>query len=144
MRKPVFTDTMQIGIVVRDLDATVKRYEEEYGIGPWTFFDVTPEIAPDLREGDRPISRTRNATTKVGHVWWELTEPMDDEGIFAKFLREKGEGVHHIAVETPSYQGVIEMQTEGLPLTGSFMDVDVSYLPTDKTLGTILEVFQGM
>jgi len=34
-REPVFTETMQIGIVVRDLDATLRRYVDDYGIGPW-------------------------------------------------------------------------------------------------------------
>ena len=144
MPDPVFTDTMQIGIIVRDLDATVKRYEEDYGIGPWQFFDVNPEIATDLREyGTQPISPTRNATTKVGNVWWELTQPLDTEGIFARFLAEKGEGVHHIAVKTPSFEGAIAMQKEVLPLSGSFMDIQVAYLPTKKDLGILLEVFKG-
>ena len=34
MREPVFNKTMQLGIVVRDLEATVRRYEDDYGIGP--------------------------------------------------------------------------------------------------------------
>src|SRR5688572_26339330 len=97
--QPVFTETMQVGIIVRDLDATVRRYEEEYGIGPWTFFDVDPSKAPDLLEhGKHTVATSRCATAKVGSVWWELTEPVGDKGIFAQFLREKGEGVHHIAV----------------------------------------------
>jgi hypothetical protein len=25
---------------------------------------------------------------------WELIEPLDEEGIFARFLAEKGEGIH--------------------------------------------------
>ena len=33
MPKPAFTETMQIGIVVRDLDAAIRRYEEGYGNG---------------------------------------------------------------------------------------------------------------
>ena len=35
MIKPVFTETMQLGIVVRDLDAAIRRYVDDYGIGPW-------------------------------------------------------------------------------------------------------------
>jgi hypothetical protein len=30
-RQAVFTETMQIGIVVRDLDATLRRYVDDYG-----------------------------------------------------------------------------------------------------------------
>ena len=31
--QPTFTDTMQIGIVVADLDAAVRTYRDVYGIG---------------------------------------------------------------------------------------------------------------
>lgn len=143
MREPVFTDTMQIGIVVRDLDATIRHYEA-YGIGPWTFFEVDPAVATDLHEHGRATpSATRCATTKVGSVWWEVFQPLDEDGIFAQFLREKGEGVHHIAVKAPDYEGALAMQTEPLPLTGSFMGIQVSYLPTQETHGVLLEVFSG-
>jgi hypothetical protein len=29
---------------------------------------------------------------------WELIEPLDEEGIYARFLAEKGEGIHPSAV----------------------------------------------
>ena len=35
MREPVFNGTVQLGMVVRDLESTVRRYEDHYGIGPW-------------------------------------------------------------------------------------------------------------
>ena len=78
---------------------------------------------------------------------WELTEPLDDRTLFARFLAEKGEGVHHIAVATPNFYEVVAEHTKGgavLPLSGSFMGIDVAYLPTDRTLGVILEVFSGV
>ena len=34
-RECTFTQTMQIGIVVRDLDAAMRKYVDDYGIGPW-------------------------------------------------------------------------------------------------------------
>jgi hypothetical protein len=34
MREPVFNETVQLEIVVRDLEATVRRYVDDYGIGP--------------------------------------------------------------------------------------------------------------
>jgi methylmalonyl-CoA/ethylmalonyl-CoA epimerase len=35
MREPVFNETLQLGIVVRDLEATMRRYVDDYEIGPW-------------------------------------------------------------------------------------------------------------
>jgi methylmalonyl-CoA/ethylmalonyl-CoA epimerase len=147
-REPVFTETGQIGIVVRDLDAALRRYSEDFGIGPWYIFDVTPENAPNLQHDGQPLKgATRSAAAKVGSVWWEVTQPLDEHGIFARFLAEKGEGVHHIAVVTPDYYGTVAEQTRRgvtLPLSGSFGGVDVAYLPTDRDLGVILEVFSGL
>jgi hypothetical protein len=34
MREPVFNETLQLGIVVRDLEATMRSYVDDYGIGP--------------------------------------------------------------------------------------------------------------
>jgi methylmalonyl-CoA/ethylmalonyl-CoA epimerase len=146
-REPVFTETMQIGIIVRNLDAAMRRYAEDFGIGPWQVFEVTPENAPDLRHDGQPVKGSaRSAVAMVGSVMWELTEPLDDKTLFARFLAEKGEGVHHIAVATPNFHAVVAEQTQRgitLPLSGSFTGVDVAYLPTDRDLGVILEIFSG-
>jgi methylmalonyl-CoA/ethylmalonyl-CoA epimerase len=147
-REPVFTATMQIGIVVRDLDATVRRYVDDFGIGPWEMFEVNPVNAPDLYHDGEPLrAATRSAVAMVGNVMWEVSQPLDEHGIFARFLAEKGEGVHHIAVATPNFTGLVEEQIargKTLPLSGSFAGVDVAYLPTDRDLGVILEIFKGM
>lgn len=147
-REPVVTETMQIGIVVRDLDATLRRYVDDFGIGPWQIFEVTPENAPDLRHDGHPIeAATRAAVATVGTVMWELIQPLDERGPFARFLTEKGEGVHHIAVATPNYDAVVAKQIQRghtLPLSGTFSGVNVSYLPTDRDLGVILEVFSDV
>jgi methylmalonyl-CoA/ethylmalonyl-CoA epimerase len=147
-REPVFTGIGQIGIIVRDLDATLRRYVDDYGIGPWEVWEVTPENAPDLLHDGQPIkSSTRTAATMVGNVMWEVFQPLDEHGIFARHLAEKGEGVHHIAVFTPNFDGVIAEQLQRgitLPLSGSFSGVDVAYLPTGRDLGVILEIFSGM
>jgi methylmalonyl-CoA/ethylmalonyl-CoA epimerase len=146
-REPVFTETMQIGIVVRDLAATLRRYVDDYGIGPWQLFEVTPENAPDLHHDGQPVKgATRAAATMVGTVMWEVIQPLDEQTIFARFLAEKGEGVHHIALATPNFDDVVTEQIQRgktLPLSGTFAGVNVAYLPTDRDLGVILEVFSG-
>ena len=57
-REPIFTETMQLGIVVRDLEATVRRYEDDYGIDPWQVYEVNAENAKDLREYGQPVERS--------------------------------------------------------------------------------------
>lgn len=131
-REAVFTETMQIGIVVRDLDATLRRYADDYGIGPWQVNEFDPGSAEDMHEYGQPVERssrgavTRFATTRVGQVMWEVIEPLDEDSLWARFLAEKGEGVHHIAVTTPNFDEATAEQAErgnDLVLSGTFASV---------------------
>ena len=59
MREPVFNETVQLGIVVRDLEATVRRYVDDYGIGPWEFAQIDAGDANNYREYGQPEDRER-------------------------------------------------------------------------------------
>jgi methylmalonyl-CoA/ethylmalonyl-CoA epimerase len=146
MREPVFNKAMQLGIVVRDLEATVRRYEDDYGIGPWQFARIDLGDANDYREYGQPVERSnRIAMARVGGVMWELIEPLDEDGIYARFLAEKGEGVHHVAVATPDFDGAVERaeRKDGLMLSCEHSGIDIAYLDTLRDLGVVLEVFSG-
>ena len=54
MREPVFNETVQPGILVRDLEAKVGRYVDDYRIGPWQFARIDAGDANDYREYGRP------------------------------------------------------------------------------------------
>jgi methylmalonyl-CoA/ethylmalonyl-CoA epimerase len=146
MREPVFNETMQLGIVVRDLEATVRRYVDDYGIGPWRFDRIDLGAANDYREYGEPVERSnRIAVATVGRVMWELIEPLDEEGIYARFLAEKGEGVHHVAVATPDFDGTVARaeRKDGMMLSCKHSGIDIAYLDTQRDLGVVLEVFSG-
>ena len=138
MREPVFDETMQLGIVVRDLEATVRRYEDDYGIGPWEFAQIDLGEANNYREHGQPAERSnRIAVATVGQVMWELIEPLEEEGIYARFLAEKGEGIHHVAVATPNfYETVAQAERENkVILSCEFSGIDIAYLDTQRDLG---------
>ena len=147
MRERVFTETMQLGIVVRDLDATVRRYVDDYGIGPWQFAQIDPGDANNYREYGQPIERhIRIAVATVGGVMWELIEPLDEDGIFARFLAEKGEGIHHVAVATPNFDETLAQadRENKVILSGEFSGANVAYLDTQRDLGVTIEIFSGV
>jgi methylmalonyl-CoA/ethylmalonyl-CoA epimerase len=143
--EPTFTETMQIGIVVPDLEAAIRTYRDIYGIGPWEVFEIGPENSKDARLYGQPVEwRGRAAITMVGRVMWELIQPVDANDLFGRFLAERGGGVHHIAVATPDFRRALQQQAErgNQPiLEGTFMGVEVDYLNTERDLGVILEVF---
>ena len=145
MPEPSFAETVQIGIVVRDLETTMRRYLDQYGIGPWERHEFSAGNAEDLHEHGRPVDRAwRLATTMVGGVQRELIEPRDDKSDYARFLAEKGEGVHHIAVAPTDYDRALAEEAKRgreTVLSGTFSGFRVAYLPTEHDLGVILEIF---
>ena len=77
---------------------------------------------------------------------WELIEPLDEEGIYARFLAEKGEGVHHVAVATSDFGEAVARaeRKDGVMLRCEHSGIDIAYLDTQRDLGVVLEVFSGM
>jgi methylmalonyl-CoA/ethylmalonyl-CoA epimerase len=66
---------------------------------------------------------------------------------FARFLAERGGGVHHVAVVTPDFRRTLQEQrargNEPI-LSDTFSGVEVAFLSTERELGVILEVFSGI
>jgi hypothetical protein len=50
MREPFFTETLQIGIVVRDLETAMGRYVDDYGIEPWDIHEFNAGNGEDLHD----------------------------------------------------------------------------------------------
>jgi methylmalonyl-CoA/ethylmalonyl-CoA epimerase len=146
MREPVFSETMQVALVVRDIEATMRTYVEEYGIGPWEIYEFNPDTVSDMeRDGEPAPCAWRLALAMVGGMQWELIQPLDDKSIYADFLAEKGPGLHHVAVGAPtSYAETLEtLKAKGhrVVQSGKYNGVTFAYLSTDDDLGVITEIF---
>jgi methylmalonyl-CoA/ethylmalonyl-CoA epimerase len=145
--KPEFKETLQIGIVVRDLEESMRKHWELYGIGPW---EVTTLASPDLRDtekDDEPVHYgMRIALTMVGSVQWELIQPIDDNSIYADFLRERGEGLHHVLLGVDDYEQTLNRIRVRAPvaMSGNIKDIaKYAYLPSEVDLGYTLEIHEA-
>jgi catechol 2,3-dioxygenase-like lactoylglutathione lyase family enzyme len=69
---------------------------------------------------------------------------MDGKTIHESFLREKGEGIHHIGFAVPNLPKAMDIaKSQGFQVTQHFMREDGSgfaYLNTEKTGGVIFEL----
>jgi methylmalonyl-CoA epimerase len=91
-----------IGIAVKDLAAAKQFYEESLGL------KVDHEETMD----DMNI-----AFVPVGEVNLELLQSTTEEGIIAKFIAKRGEGIHHIAYEVDDIGGALEkLRDQGVTL----------------------------
>ena len=147
MREPIFTGTLQVSVVVPDLDAAMKTYVDDYGIGPWAVYEFNPGNVQGMHESGQPVERSwRLALAQVGEVQWELVQPLDDGSVYARFLAEHGSGVHHVGVAVENYDATIaELAGRGheVLLGGTYNGVTFAYLSTDRDLGIVTEIFDG-
>ena len=143
--QPVFTDILQVALVVRDLEASLRTYVHEYGIGPWEIYEFNPSNVSGMVKDDEPAEYAmRIAIVKLGGVMLELIEPLDDRSIYAEFLSERGEGMHHLGVAARSYgEALATLRAKGHSVlqSGTYNGVTFAYLSTDRDLGMITEIF---
>jgi methylmalonyl-CoA/ethylmalonyl-CoA epimerase len=107
----MFHDFVQIGVVVRDLEKSVRGLTEIFGIGPFRAIDWPPADRSDIQRfyhGEPGEFTARMAFTELGPVELELIQPGDGDSIWADFLREHGEGIHHIRFNVPEMEPVVE------------------------------------
>lgn len=76
-----------IGIIVRDADEAMKTYSEMFG------FEVVEEMGG-------PGGEFKAVLVKAGNITLEFLQPLTDEGSFARFLKERGGGMHHVSFAT--------------------------------------------
>lgn len=134
----------QVGIIVKNVDETVKYYEQVFGFGP---FEVRMVDYPDATYyGERAGYRGKRAFFNLGLIQIELIEIIDGKTIHEAFFQEKGEGLHHIAFEVENIEESQKCaEGKGFRVVQSFVRPDGSgfaYLDTDKIGGVIFELIQ--
>ena len=93
-----------VGIAVKNLDEAIKVYTEALGV--------------ELGEIHRsPETGMAAAMLSADNATLELIEPIGTEGVIAKFLESRGEGVHHICFEVDDIVKALEsLSTKGVRL----------------------------
>ena len=109
--KDMFSEVVQIGVVVEDLDRSIQVLSEVFGIGPFRTINWPPADRIDIQRtfrGQPGNFTARMAFTGLGPVELELIQPLEGESIWADFLEEHGEGIHHIRFNVSDLEPVFE------------------------------------
>jgi len=79
-QKPAFTDILQVCVIVKDGYATMKKYNDDYGIGPWEVYKFNPDTVKNQAvHGKAQENSYLVFITQIGKVQFELIEPLDDK-----------------------------------------------------------------
>ena len=123
----------QLGIVIKDMDKTAK-FLEKLGIGPF------PTIETDV-----PSGKIKIGIIQQGDLQIELIQPLEGNTPHAKFLKEKGEGLHHVSSHVKDIEKELQkLEKIGVKIIerGEIFGVKYAYLDTKEKCGFILELGQ--
>jgi catechol 2,3-dioxygenase-like lactoylglutathione lyase family enzyme len=143
--KSTFVRLAHVGVVVRDMDKTIKRLAA-LGIGPFQ-----PRLLPeDARETYRgkpfqPAKRVTIQITRIGETELELIQPIDGKSPHQEFLDTKGEGIQHLGFMVDNLEKDVNRLTaagSSVVLTSRFKSGGgVTYLDLDAA-GLVVELVQ--
>lgn len=124
-----FTSVRQIGIVVNDLEETIRTYTEQLGCTEWYRFQILPEDLvkyPQIIRGKEKVVGFKGAKTLIGTVEFEFFESLQGETIYKEYIDEqpRNKGVQHIAFNTDNFQKAAEY------LTSKYTPLQIGVTPT--------------
>ena len=123
-----------IGIAVASIERTLAVYEKLGGF--------------EVKRTEVAGQRAKVALLKAGETSLELLEPTSDESSLAKFIREKGEGLHHVAFAVDDIErSMAELSAKGFrfvydkPAEGKFGS-RVNFIHPKTAGGVLVELTQ--
>lgn len=135
IRMSLFSKVDQIGIVVRDLEKAARTYKEV----------LKQEPLPPI-EFETDNVKLRIVFFQLGEVQLELIQVLEGENIHTKFLKEKGEGLHHLGFFVKNLEEALAvLERDGIKVLwrGEALGVaKFAYLNTEEILGVTLELIQ--
>ncbi len=126
------THIEHIGIAVKDLEASIRYYEDILGMTCYAIEEVKEQ-------------KVKTAFFQVGQTKIELLESTDPDGPIGKFIEKRGEGLHHMALAVEGIQSALdEVKQKGIrlidegPRAGA-EGLNIAFLHPKSTFGTLTE-----
>lgn len=139
----IFGPTRQLGLVVRDFEATLRDWTQVQGIGPFWYFHDMP--VQDFRyrgkESEAPILSIAFGYT--GDLQIEIIHQKNDvPSIYRDFLASGREGMHHISgfSDRPGYDSIYaDAVASGLSVLheGAIGGTRFAYFDSERSAGAI-------
>ena len=144
-----FERVIQVGVVVEDLDRTMRELTDVFGIGPFRVVECPPPGREDRQfyYGELARFHTRQAFVDLESIELELIQPLEGRTIWSDFLAERGPGIHHIRFNVPDQELLTAyLKNKGIGKTQEGAGIrEGSYwinYDTQARLGFILEILQ--
>lgn len=139
-----------VGIIVADIEASVKKAWEEFHVGPWRL-DNLPENIPTWNRGKPVKSAQKVAFGKIAGMEVELIQPLENSKTYMlEELKNHGTGLSHAGIICDSLTQMEALadwlrehgyeEVHHAKAVGPMGDGGNYHFDTRKTLGFFLEI----
>ena len=136
-------EIVQVALVVRDLEATIRKITALWVVAPFTIKNI--DIPEAVYHGKKARLKARAAFVKAGPIDLEIVEPEEGDNIYWEFLCEKGEGVHHLKIPVLDFEKELAfMRGKGIEALQIIegRQANYAFLDTRHIMGVIVEIVQ--
>lgn len=131
------THIEHIGIAVKDLNESIRYYEDILGLKCYSIEEVKDQ-------------KVKTAFFKIGQTKIELLESTEPDGPIGKFIEKKGEGIHHLAFHVNDLQSALKEAEEKeiklidtQPRKGA-EGLNIAFLHPKSTNGVLTELCEDL
>lgn len=134
-----------LAIVVKDIEKAVAYYSKAFGL---KFEEIAQhQLPPDVITRGKPTPYTMKVSfAQMGPIRLELVQVVEGECIYTEFLKEHGEGIHHLGFEVADLEKeVANGEAQGLKLICYLKMLGImafAHFDAAKTNGVRIELVQ--
>jgi len=136
----------QVALVVRDIDASIRRWADVLGMPVPEVITTAPGLeAQQTCKGVPSNAQAKLAFFNLGPVQLEIIEPLGGDSTWQEALDKKGEGFHHLAFSVNDMQKSVDFLRErGIPMIqrGDMGEGQYAYFDAEGPLGVTLELLE--
>lgn len=124
-----------IAIVVKDLESALENFKNVLSISHVDLEDV-------------PTEKVKVAILNLEDTKIELVQPLEPDSPISKFLTEKGEGIHHLAITADDIEKDIERaSSNGAKILGGIRNGSygrkITFIHPKSVNGVLMEICQA-
>jgi methylmalonyl-CoA/ethylmalonyl-CoA epimerase len=124
-----------IAIVVKDLESALENFKNVLSISHVDLEDV-------------PTEKVKVAILNLEDTKIELVQPLEPDSPISKFLTEKGEGIHHLAITADDIEKDVERaSSNGAKILGGIRNGSygrkITFIHPKSVNGVLMEICQA-
>ena len=127
---PSIKGIAHVGIALNHVDKAISLFESYFG-------------SKLILKVPIPDQKQNSAMVSVGKGTLEMMEPTDEDAVVAKFIRSRGEGIHHISLEVEGLPELVtELEKKGATVIGKRLEEKerISFLHPKDAFGILFEL----